>query len=64
MLEGGARILADERDKLAAEGKGRARLWFQLYIRVNRKESEAAIQEAAKLGCEAVLISVFTRASV
>lgn len=50
--------LASERDSLEKEGKGRAPLWWQLYIMKDRKESERRIRVAKEAGAEAIVITV------
>ncbi|ORY79747.1 FMN-dependent dehydrogenase-domain-containing protein [Leucosporidium creatinivorum] len=51
--------LAAERDRLVKEeGRKKAPLWWQLYIKQDRKESEKSIQIAAEAGAEAIVITV------
>lgn len=51
--------LVAERDRLVKEeGRQKAPLWWQLYIKQDRKESEHSIQTAAKAGAEAIVITV------
>ncbi|KAM0747157.1 L-mandelate dehydrogenase [Meredithblackwellia eburnea MCA 4105] len=48
-----------ERNKIAQEpGKIRAPVWWQIYIRADRKDSEAQIREAVENGADAILITV------
>ncbi|KAJ7282975.1 L-mandelate dehydrogenase, partial [Mycena rebaudengoi] len=48
----------DERDAIVAAGGNKARIWLQLYIRNNRHENEVVLQEAARRGVGAILITV------
>lgn len=51
--------LAAERDRLVKEeGRKNAPLWWQLYIKQDRKESERSIEIAATAGAEAIVITV------
>lgn len=50
--------IAAERDRLAAEGVGRAPLWWQLYIMSDRKESERRLRVAKDCGAEAIVITL------
>jgi isopentenyl diphosphate isomerase/L-lactate dehydrogenase-like FMN-dependent dehydrogenase len=46
------------RDELEKEGRGRARLWWQLYVRRDRELTERQLQQAVGGGVEAVLFTV------
>ncbi|KAI5479365.1 L-aminoadipate-semialdehyde dehydrogenase [Pseudohyphozyma bogoriensis] len=50
--------ILEERDVLVKNGGQKTPVWWQLYIRSNRKESEEEIKAAVKNGANAILITV------
>jgi L-lactate dehydrogenase (cytochrome) len=50
----------ERRDQLEREGKGRARLWWQLYVRNDRDLSTQRIKDAVNGGVESIVFTVDT----
>lgn len=50
--------LLEERDTLESAIGSRAKIWWQVYIRSDRKESERQVKEVVKKGVDAILITV------
>lgn len=50
--------ILDERDHLESTMGNRAKVWWQIYIRTDRKESERQVKEVVRKGVDAILITV------